>query len=77
MNMKDVLAHPLDPLPWPLANAVGSLRRTNKAALARELDKNVSPAEAITTPSTFIIDGMGLVQRMNMKMVSTNHLHNW
>ena len=42
-----------------------SLRKTNKAALARELEKNVSPAEAITTPSIFIIEGMGLVQRMN------------
>ena len=53
------------PLPWALANADGSLRKTNKAALARELEKNVSPAEAIPTPSTCIIDGMGLVQRMN------------
>ena len=63
--MKDVIAHPLGTLPWALAKADGSLRKTNKAALARELDKNVSPAEAIPTPSTCIIDGMGLVQRMN------------
>ena len=63
--LKDVLAHPLGPLPWALANADGSLRKTNKATLARELEKNVSPAEAIPTPSTCIIDGMGLVQRMN------------
>ena len=65
VNMKDVLAHPLGPLPWALANADGSLRKTNKSALAREPEKNVSPAEAIPTPSTCIIDGMGLVQRMN------------
>ena len=65
VNMKDVLAHPLGPLPWALANADGSLRKTNKAALARELEKNVSPAEAIPTTSTCINDGMGLVQRMN------------
>ena len=65
VNLKDVLVHPLGPLPWALANADGSLRKTNKAALARELEKNVSPAEAIPTPSTCIIDGMGLVQRMN------------
>ena len=48
-----------------MANADGFLWKTNKAALAREIEKNVSPAEAITTPSTCIIDGMGLVQRMN------------
>ena len=48
-----------------MANADGSLRKTKKSALATELEKNVSPAEAIRTPSTCIIDGMGLVQRMN------------
>lgn len=37
VNMRDVLAHPLGPLPWALANADGTLRKTNKAALAREL----------------------------------------
>ena len=63
--MRDVLAHPLGPLPWALANADGSLRKTNKAALARELEKNVSPTEHIPTPSTRIIDGMSLVQKMN------------
>ena len=65
VNMKDVMAHPLCPLPWGLANADGSLRKTNKAAFARELEKDVSPVEAIPTPSTCIIGGMGLVQMMN------------
>lgn len=37
--IKEVLAHPLGPLPWSLANSDGSLRKTNKAALARELEK--------------------------------------
>ena len=65
VKMKDGLAHPLGPLPWALANVDGSLRKTNKAALAREREKKVSPAEATPTPSTCIIDGMGLVKRMN------------
>ena len=63
VNMKDVLSRPLGSLPE--ANADGSLRKTNKAALVRELEKNVYPAESIPIPSTCIIDGMGLVQRMN------------
>ncbi len=33
VNMKDVLAHPLGPLPWALVNPDGILK--NKAALAR------------------------------------------
>lgn len=65
VNMKDVLSHPLGPLPWALANTDGTLRKTNKAALARELEKNVSPAEHIPTPSACIIDGMSLIQKMN------------
>ena len=40
-------------------------QKTNTAALARRLENSVSPAEAIRTPSTCIIDGMGLAQRMN------------
>ena len=37
----------------------------NMAALARELERNVSLAEDIPDPSTCIIDGMSLVQKMN------------
>ena len=40
------------------------MRKTNKAALARELEKQVLPAETITGHSATIIDGMSLVQKM-------------
>ena len=65
LHIWDVLAHPLGPLPWALANADGSSQKMNKAALTRELDRNISPAEDIPDPSTCIIDGMSLVQKMN------------
>ncbi len=65
VDLKDVLPPPLGPLPWTLANADGSLRKTSKATFAREFEKNVSPAETIPTPSTCIIDGMDLIQKMN------------
>ena len=61
---KDVLAHPLGPLIWSLANADGSLCKTNKAALKRELEQTVSPAEAIPETSSCIIDGMNLVHKL-------------
>jgi len=64
LQMSDVLALPLGPLPWALANDDGSLRKANKAALARELEKNVSPAEDIPELSATIIDGMSLVQKL-------------
>ena len=37
LQMSGVLAHPLRPLPWTLANPDGTLRKTNKASLAKEL----------------------------------------
>ncbi|KAJ8387565.1 hypothetical protein AAFF_G00152610 [Aldrovandia affinis] len=64
LQMSNVLSHSLGPLPWALANGDGTLRKTNKAVLARELEKQVLPAETIPGPSATIIDGMSLVQKM-------------
>ncbi|KAJ8413153.1 hypothetical protein AAFF_G00091490 [Aldrovandia affinis] len=64
LQMSDVLSHPLRPLPWALTNGDGTLRKTNKAVLARELEKHVLPAETIPGPSATIIYGMSLVQKM-------------
>ena len=48
-----------------MAKADGTLRKTNKAGLATELEKHVSPTENIPTESTCIIDAMLLIQRIN------------
>ena len=64
LHMRDVLCHPLGPIPWALSTVDGSLQKTSKAALARELQKNVPAAEEIPQPSVCIIDGMVLVQRL-------------
>ena len=62
LRTSDVLPYPLGPLPWALANGDGTMRKTNKAALARELEKQVLPAETIPDPSATVIDDMSLVQ---------------
>ena len=64
LHMREVLSHPLGPLPWPLATPDGSMRKTNKASLAKELQKNVQAADSIPQPSVCVIDGMALVQRL-------------
>ena len=64
LQMRDVLSHPLGPLPWSLATPDGLLRKTNKASLAKELQKNVQASDAIPHPSACVIDGMALVQRL-------------
>ncbi|XP_078353848.1 uncharacterized protein LOC144638526 [Oculina patagonica] len=63
LDMSSVLAHPLGPLPWSLGNCDGTLKKTSKATLARQLEKNVSLAEVIPRPSACVIDGMSLVQK--------------
>ena len=63
--MREVFEHPLGPLPWSLANYDGTLKKTNKAALARKLEENVAAAEHIPQESAHIIDGMSLVNKMN------------
>ena len=62
--MSEVLAHPLGPLPWTMAKPDDMLRKTNKASLAKELQKNVQAANVIPQPSACLIDGMTLVQRL-------------
>ena len=64
LQMREVLIHPLGPLPWALSTADGSLRKTNKAALAKELQKCVPFADVIPQPSACMIDAMALVQRL-------------
>lgn len=47
LQMREVLSHPLGPLPWALSTADGLLRKTNKAALAKELQTSVPFADVI------------------------------
>ena len=65
LDRKSVLTHPLGPLPWSLGNCDGTLKKTSKSTLVRQLEKNVSLAEAIRQLSTCIIDGMSLVQKVH------------
>ena len=64
LSMKEVLKHPLGPMPCSLARIDGAPRMTNKAALARKLEAKASPADEIKSPSACIIDGMSAVQKM-------------
>ena len=67
LNMQEVLKHPppLDPLPWSLANSDSTMKKTNKAALASELEKKVALSESILQLSISIINGTSLLQRVH------------
>ena len=61
--MSDVLSHTVGSFPWALVNGDWTLRKMNKAALARQ--KQVLPAETIPELYVTITDGMtSLVQKM-------------
>ena len=64
LDIEQVLQYPLGPLPWSLANCDGSMKKTNKATLARCLEKKVSAEEQVTQPSAAVIDGMSVVQKL-------------
>ena len=40
IDLKEVFKYSLGPFPWALAGSVGDLKKTNKAALLHELEKN-------------------------------------
>ena len=61
------LSHPLGPLPWALANQDGSLRKTEKAALMKKIGESIPPVETLPQNSACIIDGMSVVQKLNVK----------
>lgn len=63
LSIKEVLKHPLGPIPWSLATPDGSLRKTTKSTLAKELQKNVPEVESMQQ-SACIIDGMAMVQKV-------------
>ena len=62
--MSDVLYHLLGPLPWALASADESLRKTNKALLAKEPQRNLTAADVIPQPCAIVINGMAMVQKV-------------
>ena len=64
LSMKEVLSHPLGPLPWSLAALDGSLKKTVKSSLAKELQKDAPAVESLLPRSACIIDGMAMVQRL-------------
>lgn len=64
LSIKEVLKYPLGPIPWSLAAPDGSLRKTTKSTLAKELQKNTLEVETIPLQSACIIDGMAMVQKL-------------
>ena len=65
LNIKQVLSHPLGPIPWVLAAPEGLRRTTSKSTLANDLIKLSTTPEEIPRPSATVTDGTAIVQKVN------------
>ena len=68
LNIKEVLSHPLGPIPWALATLEGMKKATSKSTLANELIKLSTTLEEIPIPSATVIDGMAIVQKVTRRL---------
>ena len=64
IEMKEIFCYPLGPIPWALANSMGTLKKTNKAILMPKLEKNAESSEEVLSHSCTIIDGIALVRKI-------------
>ena len=62
LNMREVLQYSPGPFPWALGSGEGSLRKTNKAALANEIEKLAIATDCIPRPTACVIDAMAIIQ---------------
>ena len=60
LNMRSVFKFPLGPLPWSLAEPIGTLKKTSKAALLHKLEGPVETIENVSGDYAMIFDGMAL-----------------
>lgn len=65
INLRDVLTYELSSIPFSLAHADGTLRKTTKSVLMSEIEKVESPVGCLPPIDphsvAYIIDGMALV----------------
>ena len=71
VDMKEVFSYPLGPLPWSISDPYGMPRKTNKATLTKNLEKNASDICEYPTDATSIFDGMAILQIYQPRIKST------
>ena len=63
LDMRSVFKFPLGPLPWALAEPVGTLKKTSKATFLHKLEGPVEPLERVSGDYAMVFDGMVYVQQ--------------
>ena len=74
MNMREVLSHPLGPLPWVLATTFGTLVKTAKSTLLPLLTDGIPDADQPAAANgALLVDAMALARSFTV----TNLLQQW
>ena len=63
LDMRSVFKFPLGPLPWALAEPIGTLKKTSKATLLHNLEGLVEPLARVSGDYAIVFDGMAYVQQ--------------
>ena len=63
LDMRSVFKFPLGPLPWALAEPIGTLKKTSKATLLHNLEGLVEPLARVSGDYAIAFDGMAYVQQ--------------
>ena len=66
IDVRELLQYSLRPFLWSSATTEGFSRKTNKAALATPLQKDVRLADGLSQNSAAIIDGTSPVQKLSI-----------
>ena len=62
LDLHEVYSHELGPIPWALATVHGTLCKTEKSVLLKELEKDTASLNRTPQGAAWIIDGMALIQ---------------
>ena len=63
LDMRSVFKFPFGPLPWVLAEPMGTLKKTSKTTLLHRLEGPVKPLERVSGDYAMVFDGMAYVQQ--------------
>ena len=63
IDLKSIFCYPLRPLPWSLAEPMGTLKKTSKATLMHKIEGETEPVSNIDGDYALIVDAMAYVQQ--------------
>ena len=74
LDLQEVLCYPLGSKPWSLANADGTLKKTDKASLSRHIEKQSIKIDIPTGKRATVVDAMAIVQKVHGENLTFDEL---